>query len=59
MTIARTVMERIFILIQFFSYLRKQGRLFTLGALEWIFDPKWGNGFSNLICIFILLLFSS
>ena len=34
MTIARKVVERVFILIQFFSYLRKQGWLSSLGALK-------------------------
>ena len=34
--ITRKAVEHVFILIQFFSYLRKQGWLFTLGALEWI-----------------------
>ena len=34
MTIARKVVERVFILIQFFSYLRKQRWLFSLGALK-------------------------
>ena len=32
----RKAVEHVFILIKFFSYLRKQGWLFTLGALEWI-----------------------
>ena len=36
MAITRKAVEHVFILIQFFSYLRKQGWLFTLGALEWI-----------------------
>ena len=37
MTIARKVVERVFILIQkFFSFLRKQGWLFSLGALKGI-----------------------
>ena len=34
MVIARTAVERVFILIQFFCYLRKQGWLFSLGALR-------------------------
>ena len=34
--ITRKAVEHVFILIQFFSYLRKQGWLFTLGALEWV-----------------------
>ena len=34
MTIARKVVERVFILIQFFPYLRKHGWLFSLGALK-------------------------
>ena len=33
MVIARKTVERVFILIQFLSYLRKQGLLFNLGAL--------------------------
>ena len=34
MVIARKVVERVFVLIQFFSYLRKQGWLFSLGSLR-------------------------
>ena len=36
MAITRKAAEHVFILIQFFSYLRKQGWLFTTGALDWI-----------------------
>ena len=36
MAITRKAVEHVFILIQFFSYLRKQGWLFTIGAFEWI-----------------------
>ena len=39
MTIARKVMECVFILIQFLFYLRKQGRLFSVGVLKRI--PPW------------------
>ena len=34
--ITRKAVEHVFILIEFFFYLRKQGWSFTLGALEWI-----------------------
>ena len=34
MAITRKAVEHVFILIQFFSYLRKQGWLLTFGALE-------------------------
>ena len=34
LAITRKAVEHVFILIQFFLYLRKQGWLFTLGALE-------------------------
>ena len=40
MTIARKVVGHVFILIQFFSYLRKQGWFFSLGALKRI--HPWG-----------------
>ena len=36
MAITRKAIKHVFILIQFFSYLIKQGWLFTLGALEWM-----------------------
>ena len=44
LAITRKAVEHAFILIQFFSYLRKQGRLFTLGALEWIHPWLRVNG---------------
>ena len=43
MTIARKV-ERVFNLIQFFSYLRKQGGLFSLGAFKRIHPWVSFNG---------------
>ena len=44
MAVTRKTVEHVFILIQFFSYLRKQGWLFTLGALEWIHSWARLNG---------------
>ena len=35
MAITKKAVEHVFILIQFFSYFRKQGWLLTFGALEW------------------------
>ena len=48
MTIARKVVERVFILIQFFSYLRKQRWLFSLGALKRIHPWVRLNGLFDI-----------
>ena len=44
MVITRKAVERVFILIQFYSYLRKQGCLFSFGALRRIHPLVCLNG---------------